>query len=121
MPDTLSVILKLIVGLAIANVWLMRKNKPSPWRGGDAKNMAEEFAAYGLPRSLMLVIGVSKVMLATTLIAGIWIPNLTSFAAAGLAATLLAAVLAHLRVKDPIKKSLPAATLLAMSTALLVF
>ncbi|MBK1876988.1 DoxX family protein [Pelagicoccus mobilis] len=82
--------------------------------------MREEFEAYGLPATVMLTIGLIKLALATALIVGIWIPSITAFAAAGLAITLLAAVIAHLRIHDPLKKSIPAATLMTMATALLI-
>jgi len=44
-----EIALKLIIGLSILNVWLVRSKKSTAWRGGDANNIAEEFQAYGLP------------------------------------------------------------------------
>ena len=117
--DILKILLQAAVALTIINVWLIRKNQPTPWRGGNADSMRSEFETYGLPYSTMVFVGGLKLILAIALLLGIWIPQLTNYAAAGLALTLLGAIIAHLRVNDPLKKSIPAATLLALSTATL--
>jgi uncharacterized membrane protein YphA (DoxX/SURF4 family) len=85
------------------------------WRGGTAKNLKEEFEVYGLPGWFMGVVGFLKLLLATLLIAGIWLPALTRPAAAGMAVLMLGAVAMHVKVKDPLKRSLPALSMLAMS------
>ena len=48
--DFLQIILQVFVGLGILNVWLIRANWSTGYRGGDAKNLKEEFAtmAYRL-------------------------------------------------------------------------
>ena len=63
----------------------------------------------------MHIIRVSKLTMATSLIVGIWYPPLTVFGALVLAALMLAAVVMHIKVKDPVQKSLPAAALLVLS------
>jgi len=57
---------QLVIALALLNVWLLRAGKPTRWRGGEAKNMREEFASYGLPPWFMWVIGLIKVTLANS-------------------------------------------------------
>ena len=47
--EYLSIAFQLIVGVSILNVWLIQANKATPWRGGSATTIKEEFAAYGLP------------------------------------------------------------------------
>jgi hypothetical protein len=37
---------QIVVALGLLNVWLLRANKPTSWRGGEAKNMLEEFRTY---------------------------------------------------------------------------
>lgn len=118
--ETVKILLQASIALAILNVWLLRKNKPTPWRGGNATSLKKEFEIYGFPTSFMKSIGAFKLVLALLLIAGIWMPEITWFAATGLAITLLGAVIAHLKVHDPIKKSMPAASLMTLSTMLLV-
>ena len=78
-------------------------------------NMEQEFHTYGLSTRFMHIIRVSKLTMATSLIVGIWYPPLTVFGALVLAALMLAAVVMHIKVKDPVQKSLPAAALLVLS------
>ena len=40
--------IKLITSLGIFNVWLLRYNKNTEYRGGNAKSLKEEFETYGL-------------------------------------------------------------------------
>jgi len=110
--------LQLIVALGILNVWMLRSGKATPFRGGDAKNLREEFAAYGLPFWFMCVVGVLKVGLAVALIAAIWVHRVAQPAAIGLGLLMLGAFVMHLKVKDPIKKALPSIAVLAMCAAI---
>lgn len=82
--------------------------------------MREEFEFYGLPYWFMLGIGTFKVVLATFLIVGIWIPSLVKPAALGLVCLMLGAVLMHFKVKDAPRKALPAFTLLVLSLIILL-
>ena len=63
----------------------------------------------------MRVVGFLKLLFAACLIAGIWFPALTRPAAIGIAILMLGAVAMHIKVKDPLKKSLPALTMLVLS------
>ena len=106
---------KIVIALGLLNVWLLRAGRPTAWRGRGAQNMREEFAAYGLPAWSVGVVGFLKVTLAILLLVGIWLPVVTRPAAIGIAALMLGAVSMHLKVRDPMKKSLPALTLLGLS------
>jgi len=114
----LLIALQLGVALGILNVWLLRPRRATPFRGGAAKTLTEEFAAYGLPFWFMCVVGVLKVGLAVALIAAIWFHPVAQPAALGLGLLMLGALFMHLKVKDPIKKSLPALGVFAMCTAI---
>jgi len=116
--DYIRMGLQLIVGLGILNVWIFRSGKSTPYRGGDAKNLREEFASYGLPFWFMCVIGVLKVGMALALLTAIWIHSLAQPAAIGLGLLMLGALAMHLKVKDPIKKALPSIVVLAMCAAI---
>jgi uncharacterized membrane protein YphA (DoxX/SURF4 family) len=105
---------KLVISLGLLNVWLLRASKPTEWRGSGAKNMREEFAAYGLPAWFMGVVGFLKVTLAILLLASIWLPIIARPAAIGIAVLMIGAVSMHLKVGDPMRKSLPALSLLAL-------
>jgi len=113
--ETAVLIIQVVIALGIFNVWVLRFGKSTEWRGGTAANMKEEFKAYGLPSWSVQVVGFLKLVFAACLLAGIWIPTLTRPAAIGIAILMLAAVAMHLKVKDPLKKSLPALTMLLLS------
>lgn len=113
--EKLVVVIQIIVALGIFNVWVLRFGKPTKWRGGTANNMKEEFAAYGMPGWMVQVVGLLKLTCAACLVAGIWIPALVRPAAVGLSLLMLGAVAMHVKVKDPLKKSLPALTILVLS------
>ncbi len=100
--------LQVIVSISILNVWLVQNKKSTPWRGGNAKTIIEEFQEYGLPVWMCYLVGTLKVALALLLLSAIWYPMLRQPAALGLAALLLGSVAMHLKIKDPLKKSFPA-------------
>lgn len=115
---TILIVLQLIVALGILNVWVLRSGKATPYRGGAAKNLREEFTAYGLPFWFMCVVGVLKVLLALGLLAAIWFPSVSQPAAIGLGLLMLGAFVMHLKVRDPITKALPSIAVLAMCIAI---
>ena len=115
---SLTSVLQIIVGLGLLNVWLVRQRSATAFRGGTAQTLQDEFAAYGLPGFAFYLVGALKVGAAVVLIAGVWMA-LPVRAAAGLVAVLmLGAVAMHLKVGDPLMKSLPAALMLALSAAI---
>lgn len=113
--ETVVIILQVIIALGIFNVWLLRFGKSSGWRGGDASNMKEEFAVYGLPAWFVYVVGGLKLLAAVLLVVGIWYPPVVMPAALTVAVLMLGAVAMHAKVGDPPKRSLPAFTLLVLS------
>ena len=114
-------ILQLIISIGLINVWLLRFNKTTEYRGGNAKNMNEEFIAYGLPEWSMYLVGFLKVAIAIMLIISIWIEELLFYNLIVLTALMIAAVFMHLKVKDPIKKSYPALSILFMIALIMYF
>ena len=116
---TLHIICQLIIGLGILNVWFLRSMKKTSYRGGDSSSLKEEFAAYGLPASVFLIVGILKVGAALALLAGIFVPVLVNPAAMIMAGLMIGAIIMHLKVKDEPKKSLPAAIILALSLVLI--
>ncbi len=116
--ENFLIVLQIIVALGILNVWVLRAGKATPFRGGEAKTLREEFAAYGLPFWFMCVIGVLKVGLAVALLAAIWNHRIAQPAAIGLGLLMVGAFVMHLKVKDPIKKALPSIAVLAMCAAI---
>jgi hypothetical protein len=113
--EWLKIVIQLVIALSIFNVWLVRFNKPTSWRGGSAQNMKEEFMAYGLPDSFMKIIASLKILLASLLVIGIFVPSLVKPAASGMAILMLGAIAMHLKIKDAPMKSLPAFIFLVLS------
>ncbi|MGH9933010.1 MAG: DoxX family protein [Pyrinomonadaceae bacterium] len=112
---------QLVIALGLLNVWLLRTKKATPWRGGEAQNMRQEFAAYGLPPWFMGVIGFLKVTLAILLIVGLWIPSFTRPTAMGITLLMFGALGMHMKVSDPLKKSVPALALFLLSLFVAIF
>lgn len=120
MTNTVILISQLVIALGIYNVWLVRANRATGYRGGDAKNLQDEFRVYGLSAEFMRVVKILKLTFATLLLAGIRYPLLAYVGALGMCVLMLAAVVMHLKVRDPIKKALPAASLLVLSILVVV-
>jgi uncharacterized membrane protein YphA (DoxX/SURF4 family) len=100
----------------ILNVWFNRFDKDTGYRGGEAKNMKEEFAEYGFSEQQMYAVGAAKVGLAVALLVGLFVPKIVRPAALGLAAFMLGAIGMHIKVSDPLKRSAPAITVLSLSS-----
>ena len=116
---SLTIILNLIIAITLLNVWLIRFNKQTIFRGGDSNSMAEEFSTYGLPKWFMYAIGFMKVIIAILLIVGIWITALNLYCYISLCVLMLGAIIMHLKVKDEIIKSVPAFSILTLLLVLL--
>lgn len=113
--EIFSAICQVLVGVSVLNVWLIRSQKSTPYRGGNAHTIFEEFHVYGLPLWSVYAVGASKVILATFLIVGLWIQPLATIGGIGMAVFMLGAVAMHIKVQDPFKKSAPAALFLLLS------
>ncbi|NBB79177.1 MAG: DoxX family membrane protein [Verrucomicrobia bacterium] len=112
--EFVKIICQVIVGLGILNVWLLRFNKATPYRGQQAKNLKEEFEAYGLPSWFVYLVGVIKVPAAIALLVGIALPSLVQPSALAIAVLMLGAVLMHVKVQDAVHKFVPASSVLVL-------
>jgi len=119
--DIIIQVIQVIIALSLLLVWLVRPKMETAYRGGNAKNMKEEFAIYGLPSWFMVLIGILKVGFALLLIAGIWLPYIALISAIAIAVLMLGAIFMHMKVKDKLKKSLPAISLLILSLIVIIF
>ena len=116
--SVISTILQVVVALGLLNVWLVRPQKSTAYRGGSAQSLKEEFAAYGLPDWTYYAVGALKVGSAIALIIGIWVPALIRPPAIIVAVLMVGALAMHAKVKDPLSKSVPALTMLLMVVAI---
>jgi len=119
-PLSIPVILQVLVGLGLLNVWLLRAASATAYRGAAATTLKEEFAAYGLPDAALYVVGTLKIAAGAILIAGIWLPLPVRIAAGVVAVLMVGALAMHQKVGDPPMKSLPAALMLVMSLAIVI-
>ncbi len=94
--------------LWIFNVWFHRFGKDTGYRGGDATNMREEFQEYGLSEKTMYAVGAAKTSLASAMLIGLFYPKIVRPASTALAAMMLGAIGMHIKVKDPLKRAIPA-------------
>lgn len=113
--DTAQIVAQWLIGLGILNVWLLRAQKATAYRGGDASNMKEEFAVYGLPVWFMYAVRAVKIGLALALMLGTWQPAIVQPAAIAMAALMTGAVVMHIKVKDTLTKTLPSLVMLGLS------
>tara|TARA_B100000900_G_C20101921_1_gene522276 strand:- start:136 stop:492 length:357 start_codon:yes stop_codon:yes gene_type:complete len=114
-------ILQLVIAIGLINVWIFRLNRATEYRGGEAKNMKEEFITYGLPVWIMYLVGFTKVAIAIMLVISFWVEQLLFYNLVLLALLMVAALLMHFKVKDPIKKSYPALSILFMIALIMYF
>jgi uncharacterized membrane protein YphA (DoxX/SURF4 family) len=112
--SAISALLQVIAGLGLLNVWLVRPKSATAYRGGSAQTLKEEFVAYGLPEWCYYGVGAAKIVSAVLLIIGIWVPQVVVPAALVVAALMLGALAMHVKVKDPLTKSVPALLMLVL-------
>ena len=94
---------QIIVALSIGTVWIFRFD-----------NIVKEFKQFGLSDVVRTLVGSTKIVLATLLVAGIWYPSLVLIPALLMAFLMLSAQYFHFKVKNPWKKHLPSLILLAL-------
>jgi uncharacterized membrane protein YphA (DoxX/SURF4 family) len=116
----LLIVLQLVAALGLLNVWLVRSGRSTAYRGGGATNMREEFAAYGLPESMVGVVGGLKVGAALALVAGIWYRPIVLPAALLICGLMVGALAMHARIHDPLRKSAPAAGMLVLGVLIVL-
>ena len=117
---TVAVLSQVLIALGIYNVWVLRHDRPTPYRPDGASNMSEEFARYGLPGWARRVVGGAKLLLAGLLVVGVFFTPVAVPAATLMALLMIGAVAAHVRVRDPLVRSVPALVMLLLSTAVIV-
>jgi hypothetical protein len=117
--DSIQYLLQLVTGLGILNVWILRYNQGTAYRGGTAADMKAEFANYGLPNWSVYLIGGLKITAALALILGIYFESLIIPFASLLGLLMVGALLMHLKVKDPFKKMIPALVMLVLCISII--
>ena len=117
---TLNAVLQLIVGVGLLNVWVVRSSKGTAYRGGGARTLREEFAAYGLPDLAFYFVGAVKIIAGVVMLAGLWWSLPVRTAAVAVIALMVGAIAMHIKVKDPVLKAVPAVLMLIMCVVLAI-
>jgi hypothetical protein len=112
--------IQIILAAGLINVWLVRFNKKTKYRGKGAGDMQAEFRAYGLPKWFMYLVGFAKIAIAGLLVAGLWYPFVVETTLYVLLALMVGAVSMHIKVRDPFVRSLPALGMMALCVTALV-
>ncbi len=117
---SIAIICQVLIAVGIFNVWIVRRNRPTPYRPEGASGIEDEFRRYGLPSWAWKAIGALKLSLAFLLLVGIFVPSVVAAAAAVMAVLMVSAIGAHLRVSDPPLKALPAFVMLVLCAVVIV-
>ena len=119
-------IIKIITALGIFNVWLLRYNKNTEYRGGNAKSLKEEFKTYGLNSWFMYLIGAIKIGISILFIVSCFnifskmLDTTIFYASVVMSLIMIGAILMHIKVNDPFKKSVPAITMLTLYSIIIL-
>ncbi|MCA1791690.1 MAG: DoxX family protein [Thioalkalivibrio sp.] len=116
----IAVVAQIVIALGIFNVWILRRDRPTGYRPEGARSIAEEFERYGFPDWVRVVVGSTKLALAAALLVGVVYAQVALPAAVLMGVLMLGAVAAHVRVRDPLVKSLPALGMLLLSGVVVV-
>jgi len=109
-----------IVAAVVLNVWFFRFGKATIYRGGDATNMVEEFAAYGLSETMVYMVGGLKILAALGLLIGLFNKKSIIPAAGLMAALMVGAIAMHFKVGDEAIKFLPAGIMFVLSSLVIM-
>ncbi len=97
------ILAQIVLALSVAYVWVFRYD-----------NVVKEFKQFGLSDLARNFVGVSKIALATLLIAGIWYVALVQISAAIMGLFMIAAQYFHFKTQNPFGRRLPSLILLAL-------
>tara|TARA_Y100001958_G_C20679338_1_gene194910 strand:+ start:34 stop:423 length:390 start_codon:yes stop_codon:yes gene_type:complete len=115
MLKVLNVCVSLFVSILVTNVWLFRFDKETPYRGGNASNMIEEFTVYGLGTNMMYLIGTLKIVASIGLIIGLFKTKISVYSSLLMAILMTGAIYFHFKISDPAIKYFPSVLMLFCS------
>jgi hypothetical protein len=96
---------QLIVAISVAYVWTFRFH-----------NVLKEFEQFGLSDLTRNLVGVTKIALATLLVAGVWHSSLVLIPSILMGLLMIGAQYFHFKISNPFIKHLPSLILLVLST-----
>jgi uncharacterized membrane protein YphA (DoxX/SURF4 family) len=110
--STLSTILAAVLGIAFIGAGVPKLT--------GLPAIVENFERWGYPRELRLATGSVELLAGVFLIIGIAVPSLAIAGSMITICVMLAALVTHQRVSDPLSKWIPALTLLALDILLAI-
>jgi len=114
-------LLSLLISVTVLSAWTIRLKMSSIFRGGGAENMVKEFELYGLNSSIMIIVGVAKVILSILLLLGAFKFEYLLKPSAGIMALfMIGAVYFHFSAGDGLVPTIPSASML-ISCLLILF
>ncbi len=102
--EKLAIYAQIIIAVSIVIVWVFRFD-----------NIVKEFKQYGLSDLVRSMVGAAKISLATLLVVGIFYQKVVFVSALLMAFLMVCAQLAHIKVRNPLKKYVPSFLLLVLS------
>jgi hypothetical protein len=100
---SLAIAAQLIVAASVFYIWIFRFD-----------NIVRDFEQFRYSPIFRNAVGVVKLVIATLLVVGIWMPAVVLGAALGMTALMLGAQYAHFTVQNPVAKRVPSAALLVL-------
>lgn len=100
---SIAIAAQLIVAASVFYIWIFRFD-----------NIVRDFEQFRYSPIFRNTVGVVKLVIATLMIVGIWMPAVVLGAALGMTALMLGAQWAHFGVSNPIAKRVPSALLLLL-------
>lgn len=117
-------LLQLCIAFGLINVWFVRFNLATKYRGGNAQTMQEEFSVYGLPQWSLYLVGGLKIAIALIMLIAVFVSSAMypfGMMALGLLCVLMiGAIYMHLKVHDAPLRILPAISMFSMSIVTIV-
>ena len=107
--ENLVIITQLVLALSVAYVWIFRYD-----------NVVKEFIQFGLNDLTRNFVGVTKIALATLLVAGIWYPSLVQIPSVLMGLFMISAQYFHFKIKNLFIKHLPSLILLILSAIIAI-
>jgi hypothetical protein len=101
--ENLSSLAQIVLAFSVAYVWIFRYH-----------NVVKEFMQFGLNDLTRNFVGVTKIALATLLVAGIWYPSLVQTPSVIMGMFMISAQYFHFKIKNPFIKHLPSLILLIL-------
>jgi len=101
--ENLSSLAQIVLAFSVAYVWIFRYH-----------NVVKEFIQFGLNDLTRNFVGVTKIALATLLVAGIWYPSLVQIPSVIMGMFMISAQYFHFKIKNPFIKHLPSLILLIL-------